>query len=552
MNIICDDGVHRADVLIRRARWWCPSGETIAPPEAINAITAGFAVAAQSQPPNPILCVRALSHHVRQTETDMRGNLRESMRQLLTRTAAFAARPSRGPVPSDARAVYFADLTELLNCLARDCSAGVANQRWWWPMLFPDKSPEAVLQQSGAARLGVPSWDMGPLPRVSNLAASLRWRPADAEPPGCYSRQIRDVSGTAMRKPVATGTLVSSPSTHSEAPALGEGWRQSAASVDAASDKSTLSGTSRDAAGALAGGLGVSRQRDGGKSERVRSFERGPARTAVAKEEVTLPTDVADLLRQSASVGVDPMHRLCEAEGFATAADANDAASSREPRDRTFECQSDETGPQVSQPPPASNLIALASSYAGSLELVNLAIAMGWFDDFTDGRASADATSLAFWNFLWLVTLRLVGPRFRRDPLSGLYARLSVDSGHVRRPSGVTRWAYPPIFPKGARAVTVQDRRFGGDPSPPQSEHYSLDGAVRNIRKRLKASLRVPTTERACRLLLFQPGRVVLSPGRLDVHLSLELLPIEIRLAGLDRNPGYIPAAARIVEFHYA
>jgi hypothetical protein len=35
-------------------------------------------------------------------------------------------------VPPDAEAVLFADESELLACLARDISHGLAGQRWWW------------------------------------------------------------------------------------------------------------------------------------------------------------------------------------------------------------------------------------------------------------------------------------------------------------------------------------------------------------------------------------------------------------------------------------
>jgi len=37
----------------------------------------------------------------------------------------------------------------------------------------------------------------------------------------------------------------------------------------------------------------------------------------------------------------------------------------------------------------------------------------------------------------------------------------------------------------------------------------------------------------------------------LDIHLALTSLPIEIRIAGLDRNPGWIPAAGRSIAFHF-
>ena len=43
----------------------------------------------------------------------------------------------------------------------------------------------------------------------------------------------------------------------------------------------------------------------------------------------------------------------------------------------------------------------------------------------------------------------------------------------------------------------------------------------------------------------------VAAPRSTSVRLPLAELPIAIRLAGLDRDPGWIPAAGRSVAFHF-
>src|SRR3712207_7928989 len=48
-----------------------------------------------------------------------------------------------------------------------------------------------------------------------------------------------------------------------------------------------------------------------------------------------------------------------------------------------------------------------------------------------------------------------------------------------------------------------------------------------------------------------QGARVVVTASHVDVHFRLSGLPIEIRLSGLDRDPGWVPAAGRFVAFHY-
>ena len=46
-------------------------------------------------------------------------------------------------------------------------------------------------------------------------------------------------------------------------------------------------------------------------------------------------------------------------------------------------------------------------------------------------------------------------------------------------------------------------------------------------------------------------ARVLLTATHLDVFLTLEELPVEIRIARLDRDPGWVPAAGRYIAFHF-
>jgi hypothetical protein len=71
------------------------------------------------------------------------------------------------------------------------------------------------------------------------------------------------------------------------------------------------------------------------------------------------------------------------------------------------------------------------------------------------------------------------------------------------------------------------------------------------VRARVSLALAVDEND-VMSLLLRRHCRIELTDGRLDAFFSLQDHPIEIRLAGLDRNPGWVPAAGRYVEFHYA
>jgi hypothetical protein len=68
---------------------------------------------------------------------------------------------------------------------------------------------------------------------------------------------------------------------------------------------------------------------------------------------------------------------------------------------------------------------------------------------------------------------------------------------------------------------------------------------------RLAAAMPGQTARSAGRLLCRLPASVLLTPEHLHAVFPLDALPIEIRLSGLDRDPGWIPAAGRSVTFAF-
>ena len=69
------------------------------------------------------------------------------------------------------------------------------------------------------------------------------------------------------------------------------------------------------------------------------------------------------------------------------------------------------------------------------------------------------------------------------------------------------------------------------------------------IRPRLQLALGVSTEELP--RYFKQRARIVVSAVNFDAYFALADLPIEIRLSGLDRDAGWVPAAGRTVRFHY-
>lgn len=63
------------------------------------------------------------------------------MRAALGELWRGAARPAREPVPAGAQAVWFADRAEWLACLSLDLYFGIAAARWWWWAVLPHGVP---------------------------------------------------------------------------------------------------------------------------------------------------------------------------------------------------------------------------------------------------------------------------------------------------------------------------------------------------------------------------------------------------------------------------
>jgi hypothetical protein len=50
---------------------------------------------------------------------------------------------------------------------------------------------------------------------------------------------------------------------------------------------------------------------------------------------------------------------------------------------------------------------------------------------------------------------------------------------------------------------------------------------------------------------LHQPAQLYITRTHVDLHFGIEQIDLEIRRAGLDQNPGWVPELARIVTFHF-
>lgn len=197
--------------------------------------------------------------------------------------------------------------------------------------------------------------------------------------------------------------------------------------------------------------------------------------------------------------------------------------------------------------------LAVDTELGGLFCLVNVALALGLYGDFT--MPLAPCVELPIWDLLSLMGQELVGPRIETDPVWPLLARLSGRSA-VSRPAERFRpdpdWKIPQrwldTFPESADRTWIECPAID-DTGDPLARWTRLVAAL--VRARLALALGLATTDELPRDLLGRAARVEVGPARLDVRFSLDELPVAVRLAGLDRDPGWVPAAGRVIAFHY-
>ncbi|WP_057972108.1 hypothetical protein [Lysobacter antibioticus] len=241
------------------------------------------------------------------------------------------------------------------------------------------------------------------------------------------------------------------------------------------------------------------------------------------------------------------------------------------------------------------------SDYGGLLYLLNAALALELYGDFSMPRARGLA--LSPWNWLALIGEAWFGAEFRRDPLWRLLADLAgrepqqapaydfvapldwtIDEAWLQPWDAVDTVAYHAgtrrlrlWHPQGfvladlprrtastpaaqaadwcaecagleaARLVRMPDLP---PPSPRQRNRRWLHYLLSYLEARLARALAVdhgdiPTL--VCR----HRAQLHCNLVDVEVRLSLDTLPLCLRLAGLDRDPGWIPAAGRSVRFRF-
>ena len=158
--------------------------------------------------------------------------------------------------------------------------------------------------------------------------------------------------------------------------------------------------------------------------------------------------------------------------------------------------------------------------FGGVFFLLNVALALEFYPDFS--RPLDPSLDVNIWDFLAILGDRFTQGELRSDPVWKILAQLAGRDA-PEDPGTQNPWLLAP------------------------NETW-IDTISLQVSGFLNRSLDV---ENAVEVLCCLPASVTATPTHVDVFYSMQTHPIEIRIACLDRDPGWIPAAGRYVAYHF-
>jgi hypothetical protein len=216
------------------------------------------------------------------------------------------------------------------------------------------------------------------------------------------------------------------------------------------------------------------------------------------------------------------------------------------------------------------------TEFGGLFFVVNAFLAMGLYPDFT--RPLDPALPLPPLALADRLGLHWFGARYRRDALHRWIARrgpqvplprswrvepewLTPFSTGRARHDRSTLW-HSAGFPLANRCASAPARRLArtlgvrlasGAPGRSGARAGRDPDWLACLALFLAARFRRAAPDDALTPAAFAiPARTVIDEARLDLHFALAALPIALRLAGLDRDPGWLPSEGRDLRFHFA
>ncbi len=522
-------------------------------------LLASVSFRAPGLPASAVLCVRSLRdpspRGLRLESAAVRAPpaWEDALEAALGSAAREAARPALEAVPAGAGAVLFGDRSELLACLAADWLRG--EPRWWWVGLLgalpsrpavartwveePRYVPAALELLAGdwLATPFVRALEAREIARLSALLAAefgLPWLaesvaagPATAaEWPGPWVAVVPELAderlepvrelfmGAALalrRAPVAVRG--------SEFARAARAWAaQGAGRATHGTDGPPPRAETDAPAGAAATEPG-----DEGDSPRLRtgqgrpdSVSAGP-RPGGAGPGGDRPPDGDKPLADALLVGDDGTGELAPPtrRPSRSGARAGDQPSA--------DTQTESSLPEAEHGPRAEagelaaqdreSGLPVETELGGMFFLTGFALRLGLIPDFS--APERRGLGLHPWRLISELGRRLLTER-PEDPVWELLDELAGDAAAVDEADSLSPW---------------------------------LDTVADYARARLAAALGVEGPEHVPDPLIRRRASVAVSAVHVDVLFAMDAHPIEIRLAGLDRDPGWLPAAGRHLRF---
>jgi hypothetical protein len=556
-------------------------------------------------PPSAIVFIRKLRDplpgSLRIQQRDFRPPLawQQALNTKIEKLVANAARPALGAVPANAEAVVFADRSELLASLASDWCKGQLATRWWWQSLLrktsaaqivrelwwnaPEYVPAAVekLSRAGEAVRFVKTFsDQETRAFLISLTRTFRLDHLTNLLDEVFSKAHADFAGAAASQGLAPSVVKAARDVHSRPSLVGivpwndwvrrsetsglgpeqelfvgvaltlqraparvrtteftraiAAWHdetlaerpQSSDPVAGDGQKSESIPQIRSVSESDSAGVEDTSQRDSNPDRAspgalfldtaiASSGVTNPKRDDVARELTAYQDAIVDRSRKQFVVSEEPLSSSQD-QLQPRQMDLTPAHSVVEHQHRDAASLGVPTEPLDVRPdhPPLTEF-EVTTDFGGVFYLVNLGIYLGLYGDFT--TLLEPGVDLNIWDFVALLGHELVGESLEADPVWTL----------LRQLSGLD-----------------EEEDLDGD-SP------WLEDLMPSIRARLQRALGLNDTEDPGPLLCEQRARVSVTPAHVDVFIALADLPIAIRLAGLDRDPGWVPVAGRFINFHF-
>jgi hypothetical protein len=553
-------------------------------------------LAPAGMPPAAILIVRRL--RTRFATAGLEGHWEADTRARLDQSWRRAVRPGPGEgYDPNCEAVAFADLASLLACLARDLARGTAARRWWWaafgantgvrsleaivgrwllePFLIPasighllalgevpqvlsafSSSQVGALLEAMTAAFGVP----GLTDLVDQVKADTPDDESDPAPLAPLLNTLPPMPGLSAERQrlVATAFLLQRAPLQARDRRTGTDllrWMRNSQATPqhrslATDSEGSAGGPTRSEPELLPALEPPERLEPSGQVARPPAPGPIPSRS--------YPPDSGSPPRDVKPAGGSQDHPVFpEAEGrMVEEANRDDAAGpvSNGPPVPAFAPPPAAGGSRESEAPGRDVMASgwTSTRVAGVFFLINALEKLRFFDMLTEHFGIRSA--IGGWQWLTILARCLIPRRDRHlanDPLFAAFGTLEPSGQPAPIFVGSERYTLPSSWRPGAwRGPPRRAGLASGATGNPELDRF-LRFVVPFLRWRLGRSLSLEPGEEIAEELLIRDGEVAIATSHIDVRMPLDQVRLSVRLAGLDANPGFVPALGRVITFHF-